>query len=452
MTRSHPAFHRTTGVAALALVAALVSPLAAAAAQPAADTAALGEQLRDRFDIRALQRGLSLIPKTSTDTVRVVDIVDGTVSINGEVVSGREIEERLGRDAPLVVRLSYLTDDQRRELLALPAPGEGAAPPAPAPAPALPPLPPVPPRGRRSDRVRIIGDASVAADERLEGDVVVVGGRAQVDGTVDGNVVVVFGRLGLGPMADVRGDVVAVATRFDRAPGSRIGGELVDIGFGNPGVTIRDVEVPSLGLWPRRALPRYWGILATLLRLGLLVILGWMIVAVAGRSVHRIANRAGAEPLKAGVVGLLVEVLFLPVLIVVSILLAVSIVGIPLLVLIPLVLLVMLVALLVGFTAVAVRLGEWMGARVGIEPLEPYRAVALGVAGLLALAFLARVASLPGGLTTGLGFMLGLVAFCVEYVAWTVGLGAAVLVRLGPDLPGPPAAQAPPPMPPPATT
>jgi hypothetical protein len=34
-----------------------------------------------------------------------------------------------------------------------------------------------------------------------------------VDGTVDGNVAAVFGRLGLGPMADVRGDAVAVATR-----------------------------------------------------------------------------------------------------------------------------------------------------------------------------------------------------------------------------------------------
>ena len=175
-------------------------------------------------------------------------------------------------------------------------------------------------------------------------------------------------------------------------------------------------------------------------------------VAVAARPVQRIANRAAAEPLKAGVVGVLVEVVFLPVLIVDPNLLAVSIVGIPLLGLIPLVLLVMLVALLVGFTGVAVRVGEWMGARVGIEPLEPYKAVVLGVAGLLALAFLARVASLPGGLTTGLGFMLGLVAFCVEYVAWTVGLGAAVLVRLGPDLPGPLAAQAQPPMPPPATT
>jgi hypothetical protein len=198
---------------------------------------------------------------------------------------------------------------------------------------------------------------------------------------------------------------------------------------------------------------RILGAPTTLLRLGLLTILGWLIVAVAGGPVRRISNRAAAEPFKAGLVGILVELLFLPMLVLVSVLLAVSIVGIPLLALVPVAVLVMVVVLLVGFTAVAMRVGEWMGARVGTVGPAGYGAVTAGIAVVLTLALLARLAFLSGGAATGLGVALAVIGFGVEFAAWTVGLGAAVLVRFAPESrpagpAAPPASQPPPEMPP----
>jgi hypothetical protein len=259
------------------------------------------------------------------------------------------------------------------------------------------------------------------------GDVVVIGGRSEVDGEVRGNVVTIGGAMRLGPRADVRGDAVAIWSHLDRAPGARVGGEFVDIGTGvwiGPG---------NLG-FPRGGFPRFpsvMGLMATLLRLGLLMMLGWLFVAVGRGPVQRIADRAAAEPVKAGLVGLLVEVLFLPILVVVIVLLAISIIGIPLLALVPLALLALVLVLIAGFTAMAMRVGQWIGSLGSNQP-EAYTAVAIGTIVLLSFAVMAKLAFLAGGFVAGFGIVLALIAFCVEYLVWTVGLGAAVLVRLAP--------------------
>jgi len=62
----------------------------------------------------------------------------------------------------------------------------------------------------------------------------------------------------------------------------------------------------------------------------------------------RISARAAAQPLKAGAIGLLAQLLFLPLLIVTIVLLVVTIIGIPLLVLIPFVLLGLVAVPLLG--------------------------------------------------------------------------------------------------------
>ncbi len=259
------------------------------------------------------------------------------------------------------------------------------------------------------------------------GDVVVIGGRSEIDGEVRGNVVTIGGAMRLGPQADVRGDAVAIWAHLDRAPGARVGGEFVDIGTGvwiGPG---------NLGL-PRGGFPRFpsfMGLVGTLLRLGLLMMLGWLFIAVARVPVQRIADRAAAEPVKAGLVGVLAEVLFLPILVVVIVLLAISIIGIPLLALVPLALLALVLVLIAGFTAMALRIGQWIGGLGSNQP-EAYTAVAIGTIVLLSFAVMAKLAFLAGGFVAGFGIALAIIAFCVEYLVWTVGLGAAVLVRLAP--------------------
>ena len=66
--------------------------------------------------------------------MRLVEVTAGTILVNGAVVTGRELRDRLGADADAVLRLSCLSTDELREVAAPPAPpAPAAAPPAPDP-------------------------------------------------------------------------------------------------------------------------------------------------------------------------------------------------------------------------------------------------------------------------------------------------------------------------------
>ena len=71
--------------------------------------------------------------------------------------------------------------------------------------------------------------------------------------------------------------------------------------------------------------------------------------------------------MKAGAVGLLIQLLFFPVLIAMIVVMVVTIIGIPLLVLVPFALLAFALLFLIGFTAVAYDVGRLAVSRVGTE-------------------------------------------------------------------------------------
>ena len=106
------------------------SPSAWAQGRPE-ERRALREQLERKYDVVPLTDGVALRPKARGD-VRLVEVTAGTILVNGAVVTGRELRERLGADADAVLRLSYLSTDELREVAA------PSAPPAPAAAPAAP--------------------------------------------------------------------------------------------------------------------------------------------------------------------------------------------------------------------------------------------------------------------------------------------------------------------------
>ncbi len=80
------------------------------------------------------------------------------------------------------------------------------------------------------DRVSMGADVHVLADEDLEGDVLVFGADARIDGRVRGDVVVLGGKLVLGPRARVDGDAAHLVGQFERAEGALIGGSQVGLG------------------------------------------------------------------------------------------------------------------------------------------------------------------------------------------------------------------------------
>jgi hypothetical protein len=110
------------------------------------------------------------------------------------------------------------------------------------------------------------------------------------------------------------------------------------------------------------------------------------------------------------------------------IVLAVSIIGIPLLLLLPFALFAVLVICLVGFTGVAYQAGRWVNDRFGWTHRGAYATVFIGVIVIVAVTLIARSAAVAGG--TFFTWPLSATGYFVEYVAWTLGVGAAILAWL----------------------
>ena len=223
--------------------------------------------------------------------------------------------------------------------------------------------------------------------------------------------------------------MVVVGGSLNQDPKAKVGGQ-VHIGFG---------DFPFGGDWSQHPDWRGWNpmgrfrpvarFMGTAVRVGLLMLFAGLVLFVARTPVQQIAERAAAEPVKSWLVGVLAEVLFVPIFTLTSFILAISIIGIPvLLLLIPVAIVGAIVIFLVGFTGVAYHIGRLLQDRVEYLRARPYAATVAGIALIVSPLLLGRLV----GLTGEMGFIVGIlvaVGVVVEYLAWTTGLGAAALVR-----------------------
>jgi hypothetical protein len=437
---------------ALALLAAVVGlgpdpvfaqPAGAARVEAAGrpELQQLRERAERRFQVIEVRRGMILVPKSEAVRARSIDINDGQVIVDGLPITGRELRDRLGDDADLVVRLSFLDAAARRAFFA-----DAVAIPVPPAPPAHPEAaPPAPSEEGWSEvaryrhggaRVRFGGDVTVAEDEAVGDDVVAILGSARVDGRVDGNVVAIAGSVRLGPKANVRGDVTAVGGSVERAEGTVVTGQINEIRIARPTfgplVDIRPWENWHwLGDTVRNPFGGSVDLVATLVRVGLVGLLAALMIAVLPAPVRRVADRVAAEPWRAGFVGLAAQLLFAPLLVITVVVLAVSIIGIPLLLLVPFGLVIVAVALVMGFAGTACAVGRWIGQRAGSGMPGLLVSLVVGLAVVFALTIIAKFLGLAGLPVRVLLAGVLAVGFVVEYVAWTVGLGGVLLSRFG---------------------
>lgn len=454
-----------------ALIVAALSALVSvrAAEQPAAapdQRTSLKRSVEARFDVVPLTHGLALSGRTEE---RRVEIAGGVVLSQGAPLSGAELRRRFGADADLVLRLSYLSDEELRALFAG-GPSSAAQPaapvaatrpasaPPPPPAPAPPVRPPTPAEPSRADdppavtsgptfrrtgaRIAIAKPIVVAADEEVRDGIFSLGGDVRVEGRVRDEIVVVGGRLELAPTADVRGDITLVGGELVTAPGARHAGA---------------VHHAVGGDWPRWSWPaltwswfdmggaaRWFSLAATVGRVTLLAVAVFAVSLLAGRRVARIGDVAAATPVRAGLTGLAAQLLFIPTLVIVAVVMAVTIVGLPFIAIaLPLAVAAMFAAMLLGFTGLAQRLGLVLGARLGWGASAAIGAALLGLTAIVLPTVLSRLVGVAPEFLRPVTWSLLAIGTAIEYVAWTVGLGAAVLTGLGNW------AVVPPPVPPP---
>ena len=489
---------RRTGVAVAAywigLLVLSTAPTGAVAgqAEPTAQEESLAGAVRERFQVDLRPDGLALTSTAADGAARVITLGAGVVAVDGVPVSGLELRRAFGDDADLVLRVTYLGDAARQALFGgdegdpadpaaameqeaqpeAPAAGEAAgteqsaatAPAAAASAAAgrnsaesagEADAAPVRRTITRRDVFRLGGPVTIERDERVRGDATVIMGPLFVDGEVTGDVVVIAGPLRLGPEAVVRGDVTVVVGRLQRAPAAELRGAVTQVGVSG----IRGMDA---GRWWQIGWPGGWpgrgDLFGTAMRLLLLALLASGVLLVARGPVERTAGRARAEPLKAGVVGVVAQVLALPLLVSGILIAVISIVGIPLLLLLPFVVLAAGLVMLVGFSGAVLGAGELVRSRLGVSNAAVYASVWAGVALILLPTLAGEALGVFGGLFRGLGVLLALFGLALEYAAWTAGLGAFILNRFSPSPPAPgagfpaPPVPAPPvPIPPPAS-
>lgn len=271
-----------------------------------------------------------------------------------------------------------------------------------------------------------IGDYVIGSGEAHQGDILVLNGDADLYGRLTGNLVTVEGDITLHAGSYVSGSVFALGGAVHQE-GGQVTGDIHTLGPADSAVepTGNPATTPPL-LLALRNVAGLAGIFLTLLGIGFgLVLFGKPNLEIISDTVTHTFGRSFA-------VGVLAQVLVLPTFGVLVLGLVLSVVGI---LLIPFAViasaLLVLVALLAGFLGVTHALGEKYTRRrlaqgaLGVP--NSYRHVLTGLCGFIAL--------WAGWAAFGWVPVLGWFAFgAAALVTWfllTVGLGAALLSRLG---------------------
>lgn len=267
-----------------------------------------------------------------------------------------------------------------------------------------------------------LGDFSVGSNEALTGDLLVLEGDLDLFGKVAGNVVALDGDIVMHQGAEVGGDALAIGGRV-RDRGGVIRGEQRSIGAAT--------EAPA----PRArgatgALTNLAGLAGVLFTLG---IIGFGMVLFARPNLELISDTVTHSVFRSFATGLLAEVMAIPTFGMLITGLVLSVVGILLVPFVVIVVPLLLVAALVsGFLAVAHAMGEIhtrrrMAAGVVVGSANSYRYLAVGL-GAIGAVWLAWIAF---GWVPVAGTLMFIAAFLATWILVTVGLGAALLSRVG---------------------
>lgn len=484
----------------LAHGAAVLAQERPAAAASASDQE-LRRQIERRYEVLPVSGGILLTPRQSRRGVRTIEVTGGSVAINGEKLPAQTVRDWLGEDADPILRLLAVEPGRRRAVFGLQADAgipraadadaaedaadaaedaadaaEDAAeeaadegvpeipPPPAANAPEIPGTRSTEPSIHSGSRVKFGGSILVAKDElaeeavaiggslRVDGEVdrdaVAIGGPVRVNGRIGGNVTSVGSSVHLGPNAVVEGDVTSVGGDIERAEGARVHGSMNEVGMspfrrGRGPWDDRDFE-PGFG--PFAILGASMDVFGSLLRMFVLGLLTCLVLLLARAPLERVDRYLATEPLKSAGVGLAGVFSILPLLVVVTILLVITVVGCALLLLYPFLFVALLLAFLLGYAAVAHRVGRWLEVRFNRSFGGPYVAALIGVFVIQVWSILGDLLALGPGVVDLFAFMFLLVAAVVEAAAWVVGFGAVLLARFGaPPRTVRPAGMAPPP-------
>ncbi len=282
------------------------------------------------------------------------------------------------------------------------------------------------PRVRVSPRIhtgegvfRMGSDVVVEEDESIDGDVVALWGNVEVKGAVSGDAVAIGGDVDVYPTGIVEGSAVSVGGSVTKRGGAIVEGEKVSVGF----LRGRPFRFPFV-IGPTVHVPAF-SFFARILKILLLIFLAVVVISIAPRHVSKVTAKIRQDFLKSGLVGLLAEILVIPV----FILLIITIIGIPVALLVqPLVI---LAALILGYIGVCLFIGETIRERTSLKPDTRIMTVVVGILAVELVPLAARAVGIFGGVFSPLSWIMAAIGWLIGYVVITVGFGASILTRLG---------------------
>lgn len=407
-----------------------------ASQQPEPSLGELRDRVQARYQVLPLQGGIALLPRYGETDVQSIELSDGQIAINGAPVTGAELDERVATDAADIRRLSFMGANERRVLFGIgPSPADAGEVPDDTTAvveaedaeETEPAEEGIDVGGGSGDRVRIGASIEIKEGEVVNGDVVAVGGSVDVYGTVRGDVVAVGGSVELGPNAVVDGEVTSVGGTIERDPGAVVRGSVNEVAFA-PDFRFHRPGFAGAGGPFFAGVP---GLVGTIVWIAVLLLLACLAFLFARRPIERMEYRVTTSLGKAALVGLVSQLLFIPALVLTCVVLAISIIGIPLLLLVPFAILALAIGALLGFTAVAKRLGHSAEDRFGWQHANPYITLIVGVGLIMLLSFFGHALGVAGGPLRVFGTVLTVLGFIAQYAAWTVGMGVLLLTRFG---------------------
>ena len=96
------------------LTIALIARTAYIVHAQTATAAELRTAISKNYDIVPLQQGVALVPKTPNPRVRMIQVVNGAVSVDGDTLTAAQLRDRIGADAATIVQLTYLSAVEQR--------------------------------------------------------------------------------------------------------------------------------------------------------------------------------------------------------------------------------------------------------------------------------------------------------------------------------------------------
>jgi len=264
------------------------------------------------------------------------------------------------------------------------------------------------------------GNVVLEEGSLVDGDVAVIGGRARVAGKVDGDLVIFGGSVKLESTAVIEGDLVAFGGQIERAEGAIVRGEIVrGPGFEFEGLTWgwRFPTGPYVNRWPDRLFRFLFGVFQAGLVTLALMALGVLIVLFWPKQTELVGQAILAAPLSGLGVGFLTAIVAAAL----ATLLAITICLLPMSFFVAVA---TLAAILFGWTAVGLLVGQRLLAALKVQEMNQLVAVLMGV---LLISLLTAVPCL--------GWLFAV-------VVGSLGLGAVVLTRFG-TMAYPPPAPAP---------